>query len=124
MTFVPSETYVRLGGDGNAHTFAGGDAFWNLAPAEVEKIAAGWMIAEFTFDRDWPNWEMHPNADEFVYLLAGHVELLLDRPGGQEIIELRERRAVLVPRGVWHTAIVHAPSTLLHVTLGAGTEQR
>ena len=35
-----------------------------------------------------------------------------------------ETGAVVVPRGVWHTARIRAPSRMLHITLGAGTETR
>ena len=35
-----------------------------------------------------------------------------------------ERGAVLVPRGAWHTANVHSPSVMLHVTMGSGTQHR
>jgi hypothetical protein len=40
------------------------------------------------------------------------------------VLAIADRGAVVVPRGVWHTARVHAPSRMLHVTLGAGTETR
>jgi mannose-6-phosphate isomerase-like protein (cupin superfamily) len=124
MVFDPRSTYVRLSTGGAAESFPGGEAFWRLSPVEMGQTAAGWMIAEFAFDRDWPNWEMHPHADEFVYLLSGHVTLLLEMPHGIERVELRGRGAVLVPRAVWHTALVHQASAMLHVTLGKETEQR
>ena len=67
---------------------------------------------------------MHPNGDEFVYLLSGSIELLLEHDDGIRALAIADRGAVVVPRGVWHTARVHAPSRMLHVTLGAGTETR
>ena len=67
---------------------------------------------------------MHPNGDEFVYLLSGSVELLLEGAAGVKSLSMPGTGAVIVPRGVWHTAKVHAPSRMLHVTLGAGTETR
>ena len=72
----------------------------------------------------WTNWEMHPKADEFVYLLSGSVELLLEQTSGVQSVALRGRGAVVVPKGIWHTAKVLASSRMLFVTMGAGTEQR
>lgn len=50
--------------------------------------------------------------------------LILDEPGGRRTLELRERGAVIVPRGVWHTAHVHRPSEALFITPGEGTENK
>jgi uncharacterized cupin superfamily protein len=81
-------------------------------------------VTEFECEADWSNWEMHPNGDEFVYLLRGSIDLLLEQPSGIESIELRDSGAILVPRGIWHTAKVHTPSRMLHTTMGEGTESR
>lgn len=124
MTFDPRETYVHLAAGGEGRTVPGGDAFWSLPDAQLEAFGHGWLVAEFTFDADWPQWEMHPAADEFVYLLSGAADLLLERAAGVERIALVAGRAVLVPRGVWHTARVHSPSRMLHVTMGAGSRHK
>jgi len=50
--------------------------------------------------------------------------LLLDRDGSIEHIAVAGTGAVVVPRGVWHTAKVRTPSRMLHVTRGAGTQTR
>ena len=123
MPIDPQQTYVHLADDGLARSVPG-DTFWQLPPAELAAFDKGWMISEFSFTEDWPNWEMHPHGDEFVYLLAGSVELLLERAGGVETIMLEGSGAVLVPRGVWHTARVRLPSRMLHVTRGEGTAHR
>lgn len=102
----------------------GGDAFWQMPEAEMERYGGGWLISEFEFSADWPNWEMHPNADEFVYLLSGSAEVLLDEPAGLRKLVLHGSGAVVVPRGIWHTAKVTEPCRMLHVTRGDGTELR
>jgi mannose-6-phosphate isomerase-like protein (cupin superfamily) len=124
MLFHPQTRYVSLGADGQARELPGGPAFWSQPEAEMAALGNGWLISEYEFTSDWPTWEMHPNGDEFVYLLSGSADLLFDRPEGMETLRLRDRGAVLVPRGVWHTAKIHAPSRMLHVTLGSGTETR
>jgi len=124
MSLNPQRTYVHLAEDGVATQLPGGEEFWSMPEAEMERYGNGWLISEFEFEADWPNWEMHPNADEFVYLLSGSVEVHLERPEGLHKVALKGSGAVVVPRGIWHTAKVAAPSRMLHVTRGAGTELR
>jgi mannose-6-phosphate isomerase-like protein (cupin superfamily) len=124
MTFTPEDLYVHLSADGLGRTLPGGEAFWSLPPAEMADYERGWLVSEFVCSRDWPNWEMHPGAEEFVYLLSGDIEFLQDLPSGVSSARITDRGAVLVPRGVWHTARVFAPSRMLLVTMGEGTQHR
>ncbi|MCC2973318.1 cupin domain-containing protein [Massilia sp. IC2-476] len=123
MVIDPQHTYVHLADDGKAHQVSG-DSFWQLPPEAFDSFGKGWLVSEFLFTEDWPTWEMHPQGEEFVYLLSGAVELLLDRGNEVETILLNGSGAVVVPRGVWHTAKVRVPSRMLHVTRGEGTENR
>ena len=124
MSINPQQTYVHLALDGTATRLPGGEAFWALPGAEIERYGHGWLVSEFEFTSDWPSWEMHPNADEFVYLLSGSIALLLEQPDGVHTVSIQGSGAVVVPRGIWHTAKIRQPSRLLHVTLGAGTQTR
>ena len=124
MPLNPETRYVHLSNDGAIQDLLGGAAFWSLPAEEMRRFDAGWLITEFVCEDDWANWEMHPEADEFVYLLSGDVALVLELPTGTATIRLSDRGAVVVPRGVWHTALVFAPSRMLFVTRGAGTEHR
>ena len=123
MILHPQHTYVHLAEDGAARALSAA-GFWQLPEAEADQNGQGWLISEYEFVEDWPTWEMHPEGDEFVYLLSGAVELLLDRAGMIERIHVEGSGAVVVPRGVWHTAKVCIPSRILHVTRGAGTQTR
>ena len=124
MALNPQHTYVHLSADGCATALAGGDSFWALPESEMARFGRGWLVSEFECASDWPNWEMHPSGDEFVYLLSGAVDLLLEQADGTRTVPLRGSGAVVVPRGVWHTARVLAPSRMLHITLGSGTQHR
>ena len=119
-----TEKYVSLAENGEIHSFTGGDEFWSLAGAELDKIGENWLITEFHFEEDWKSWEMHPNGEEIVYLLSGEMELILEKAGNIETIELRGKGTVVVPRGTWHTAKVFAPSNVLIITLGKETQIR
>ena len=120
----PQATYVVLRRNGAASEVPGGSAFWSLPAETMAGFGGEWVISEFEFTSDWPTWEMHPAGDEFVYLLSGSMELLLEETAGVKSIPILGTGAVIVPRGVWHTARIHAPSRVLHVTLGAGTTTR
>lgn len=124
MIIDPTSTYVSLGQDGKSIQLPGGDAFWSQPKAEIEAVGKDWLVSEYTFTADWPNWEMHPEGDEMVYLLEGHVRLLLDLPAARRELEMQGRGAVVIPMGVWHTAKVMAPSRTLHITLGRRTQHR
>lgn len=124
MSLNPQETYVLLGTDGAAQLLPGGDRFWELPESDLAQCGDGWLVSEYLFERDWPGWEMHPYADEFVYLLSGDAVLHLEQADGLHIVSLSGRGAVIVPRGVWHTGKLTLPSRMLHITRGKGTQTR
>jgi mannose-6-phosphate isomerase-like protein (cupin superfamily) len=124
VSFDPGQTYVLLAADGSAAQVPGGRAFWSRPAAELDRLGRDWLVSEFECSADWPNWEMHPQADEFVYLLSGAARFELEEDGGTRSVVLDGRGALVVPRGVWHTAKVSVPSRLLFVTLGSGTRHR
>ena len=67
--------------------------------------------------------EVHPDGDEFLYVVSGTMELILDdgdeRAAGVETrVLLRSGDAYVVPRGVWHRLEAVEPSYLIHVTPG------
>jgi mannose-6-phosphate isomerase-like protein (cupin superfamily) len=83
------------------------------------------LVASFSFESDWPSWEIHPAGDEIVCLLSGDVHMVLDRNGVEEIIHLRDPGSfVIVPKGTWHTARTSVPTTMLFVTPGEGTQNK
>ena len=120
----PVAEYVLLGSNGATAVVDGGEPFWSQPPAQLEKFGRGWLVSEYLYTEDWPSWEVHPEADELVYVLEGDVELLLEQREGVQHVRVQGRGLVIVHRGVWHTARVHAPSRVLHVTMGAGTRHR
>ena len=121
MALDPQRQYVRLAADGGAQVLEGGDAFWAMSEDELDTLGRAWVVSEFECNADWPNWEMHPHADEFVYLLSGAASMLFEEAAGIRSVALQGRGAVVVPRGVWHTARVTEPSKMFFITMGAGT---
>ena len=120
--FDLATSYLVLADGPDAKRIEVGPDFWETIDERTD--LAGRLVAIFPYDADWTSWEVHPDGDEIVVLLSGAVDLVLDLPGGQRTVELRDRGAAVVPRGVWHTANVLAPSEALHITRGEGTTHR
>jgi mannose-6-phosphate isomerase-like protein (cupin superfamily) len=120
--FDLATTYLSLADGPEAKRIEVGHDFWQTIDQRDD--LAERLVAIFAYGADWTSWEMHPDGDEIVVLLSGAVDLVLDEPGGQRTVELRDRSAAVVPRGVWHTANVFGPSEALHITRGAGTAHR
>ena len=72
-----SSQYVFLDAAGHATALAGGDAFWSQPKEDLARYGRGWLVSEYACARDWPQWEMHPQADEIVRLMAGAADLHL-----------------------------------------------
>jgi mannose-6-phosphate isomerase-like protein (cupin superfamily) len=68
--------------------------------------------------------EMHPDGDELLFLVSGHVSVVLEDEGSEQKLELRPGEACVVPRGVWHRVVLNEPSQILHITPGPGGEHR
>ncbi|HRH41717.1 MAG TPA: cupin domain-containing protein [Pyrinomonadaceae bacterium] len=119
-----TENYASLGKNGEINIFTGGNDFWSLSAEKLNEIGENWLITEFYFEEDWQTWEMHPHGEEIVYLLSGSMDLILEREGISQAIELRSRGLVIIPEGTWHTAKVLEPSNMLVITLGKETKTR
>ena len=68
--------------------------------------------------------EMHPDADEVIFLISGRVDVVLEEDGVENTVEVGPGQAVIVPRGVWHRVLVREPGQLLHITPGSRGEWR
>lgn len=125
MKFLPDETYALLDANGGIHQEVGGREFWNQPQEALDALGKDWLVSEFLCDADWGSWEMHPHGEEFVYLLDGDIEFLMETAEGVATAQrITDRGAVVVPRGVWHTAKVLRPSRMFFITMGAGTQHQ
>lgn len=115
-------TYVFLHDGGKATTMPGGAEFW--ATIAERNLDDGWLVTRGTSSADWPHWEMHPEGEELVTMISGHVTLVLDDGTRTWEVELRAGQTWINQRGWWHRAIVHEPSEMLFMTAGRGTQHR
>ena len=118
--------FLRLRGDCTTEALALGDQFWpQLMSGKLGDFHHEYLAATSAFDRDWSNWECHPNGDEIVLLLAGRATFVLETSAGERREELAGvGEYVRVPRNTWHTAKTSTPTTLLFITAGEGTLHR
>ena len=98
---------------------------WSELDQNYGQFAGHALIASFSFDDDWPTWEMHPRGDEIVALISGTAELIMRTASG----DIRQTLStpgdfVVVPKGTWHTAKVAEPTQMIFVTPGEGTLNR
>jgi mannose-6-phosphate isomerase-like protein (cupin superfamily) len=115
--FELSQITVGLYRDGQAN-------FLPKAPGPPVRID-GFSVGAPVLTRPAPHaGEMHPDGDELLFLISGHVSVLLEGPDAQRVLELRPGQAVVVPRGVWHRVLPNEPSQLLHITPGPGGQHR
>lgn len=111
-----------LGPDGQGTNITVTPDFYEQLDRKFTDFTGHVLIQRFSFDEAWPTWEVHPKGDEFVYLLEGDTDFLLRIDGEDRRVRVNEPGSyVVVPRGTWHTARPHAPTTMLFVTPGEGT---
>jgi mannose-6-phosphate isomerase-like protein (cupin superfamily) len=90
-------------------------------PPRIDGLSIGVAVT----DRPAPHaGERHPDGDELLYLITGCATVLLERPEGEERIELAAGKACIVPRGLWHRVIPRGEITLLYATPGPSAEWR
>jgi uncharacterized cupin superfamily protein len=123
--FSINSTYVVIDEKGSAIPVSVSAAFFEDLEQQFGDFKGKQLISHYTFNQDWDTWEMHPAGDEFVCLLSGQVEFILEQDSGKTKVQMRTPgEFVIVPQGVWHTAKVNAPSSMLFVTPGEGTQNR
>ena len=124
--FNLATTFLRLRPDSTAEPLPVDSEFWpRLMSGALGDFHNERLVVMTSFDATWPNWEMHPNGDEIVCLIAGKVTMVLEIDRRERLVDLRDVGAyVLVPRGTWHTARTREKCTMLFVTPGEGTQHR
>jgi mannose-6-phosphate isomerase-like protein (cupin superfamily) len=117
--------YVVVGPDFSAVGVDVTPTIWEDLDRHFEGFKGRLLVARFDFETDWPTWEIHPEGDEVVVLISGTADMVLDHGGSHQVTSLSQPGSfVIVPRGTWHTARISAPTSMLFITPGAGTENR
>ncbi len=125
MTAHLDTTRAILGPDMSVTLKTVTDSFYAELNQEFNGSRQHVLVSRFSFSEAWETWECHPEGDEIVIMESGDTDLVLWRDGKEELVRVSEPGAfVVVPKGVWHTARPHMPTTMVFVTPGEGTENR
>jgi mannose-6-phosphate isomerase-like protein (cupin superfamily) len=68
--------------------------------------------------------EMHPEADEVIYIVSGSIDLIIDEPAGERLVPIQAGEAAIVPRGMWHRLVMRKPGKLLFINSRTGMQGR
>jgi mannose-6-phosphate isomerase-like protein (cupin superfamily) len=122
--FVALDHLVLLDTDGGASPLPRSADAWRSVNRSVRGRVIGFSRPQVAEDLHPDKWEMHPAGDEFLHLIEGELDVVLDRPGEAARLTLTQGEAMVVPRGVWHRLLLRQPSSLMFVTPGGGTRMR
>jgi mannose-6-phosphate isomerase-like protein (cupin superfamily) len=119
-----STTFIHLSDGGDAMPVKVTPAFWRGSTRKRYDRLAG--VFDFSSAKDLHSsmQEMHPEADEVLFLVAGAIDVVLEEADTERTIALETGQAVIVPRGVWHRLVVRRPGRLLFVNSRTGMQGR
>jgi mannose-6-phosphate isomerase-like protein (cupin superfamily) len=124
--FKLSSTFVHLSDGGDAERVELTPAFWRESSGGKKKHDRLLGVFEFRSAADLHSSmeEMHPEADEVIYVVAGAIDLILDESDGKRIVTIEAGEASIVPRGVWHRLVMRKPGKLLFINSRTGMQGR
>ncbi len=65
-----------------------------------------------------PVWEMHPDTDEFFYVIEGTFEVTVLTENGAEHRAAPAGTSLVIPRGLWHKPAAPKGAKFLYLTPG------
>ena len=105
--------------------FSGMEWYEAYGERHTDDLGEGRLVSLFRFDESWTSWEVHPEGEEVVCCIQGHLALHQELPdGSRQSYELGPGEYAINPRGAWHTADADAPVVALFITAGKGTTHR
>jgi mannose-6-phosphate isomerase-like protein (cupin superfamily) len=69
-------------------------------------------------------WEMHPAADEVLFMLTGALVIDYSDASHSGTVVLDAGEGIVMPQGVWHRLVLREPGLLLALTAPHGTQSR
>lgn len=119
------KTFAVINGHKQVSTETADASLYQRLEENYEHFKDCELVSCYTFEDDWDSWEMHPAGDELVVLLSGEITFVIEVGSKASSLKLSESGDyAIVPQGCWHTAKVHAPSQMLFITPGEGTQHK
>jgi len=111
-----SRTFVHLTRGGDAELVELTPSFWRESSrgARYDRLLGvyGFDSAE---DLQSSMEEVHPEADELLFVVEGAIDVILHEEDVERTIPLEAGQAAIVPRGVWHRLVMREPGRILFV---------
>jgi mannose-6-phosphate isomerase-like protein (cupin superfamily) len=121
-----SKTFVHLKNGGDTEPVAITPAFWLETSSGKRRYdrLAGIFAFRSAKDLHSSMQEMHPEADEVLFVVSGAIDVVLEESGGEQILSLQAGQAAIVPRGIWHHLVMRQPGKLLFINSRTGMQGR
>jgi len=124
QTFDLSSTFIHLADGGGAEPVKVTPAFWSGAAGKRYDRLVG--VFDFRSSKDLHSsmQEMHPLADEVLFLVSGAIDVTVEEGDIERTIALEAGQVAIVPRGAWHRLVVRQPGRLLFINSREGMQSR
>jgi mannose-6-phosphate isomerase-like protein (cupin superfamily) len=117
------QTFALVDDGGNVKPVGLTRSFWSNTSARYHRVVGAF---DFRSNEDLHSTmqEMHPQADELLFVLTGAIDVMIEELGVERSITLRAGQATIVPRGRWHRLVMRKPGKLLFVNSRSGMRSR
>jgi mannose-6-phosphate isomerase-like protein (cupin superfamily) len=116
--------FVHLSNRGEADLIRLSPSFWRGSSGK----RYDWVVGTFAFrsSRDLHSTlqEVHPAADELLYVISGAIDAVIEEDGTERAVALDAGEATIVPRGAWHRLVMRRPGKLLFINSRTGMQSR
>ena len=120
-----SRTFVHLSNSGDLEQVELTPSFWRDSSS---RALYDRLVGTFDFnsseDLHSAMQEMHPEADELIFVVSGAIDVILQEGDSEQVIPVVAGEAAIVPRGVWHRLVMRKPGKLLFVNSRTGMQSR
>ena len=120
-----ARTFVHLSSQGDAEHVELTPSFWRESSSSALYDR---LVGAFEFhspeDLHSSTQEMHPEADELLFLVSGAIDVVLQEGDAERTVALGAGQAAIVPRGIWHRLVMREPGKLLFINSRTGMESR
>jgi mannose-6-phosphate isomerase-like protein (cupin superfamily) len=124
LTVDLSTTFIHLRDGGGAEPVEATPSFWGGSAGKLYDRLVGAFDFNSSEDLHSSIQEMHPEADEVLFLVSGAVDVVLQKADAERTIALEAGQAAIVPRGVWHRLVMRHPGRLLFINSRTGMQSR
>ena len=78
----------------------------------------GQCIGVCDVDETTTHWELHPDTDEFFYIIEGRLNIILLRGDSRQVYIANAGSGFVIPQGIWHKAVAKERVKLMCYTPG------